>query len=171
VPARHLVGGGPAYPPQLSSTPTVHTVGNTCPRRVGGWDSDNNPGSACDPARRRAEKRRALRDVAPTSPVNTLFPRPVTVQDGRHRTALTVPPPEITLSRDPVGLFGLSPNRRTPCGRCRVPRQRSYETACILSVCELVNNIAIRMPIAVPSLRLTLQYSIRGIVGPRLSTP
>jgi hypothetical protein len=51
----------------------------------------------------------------------------VTVQDGRHRTALTVPPPEITLSHDPVGLFGLSPNRRTrPCGRCRVPRQRSY---------------------------------------------
>jgi hypothetical protein len=102
VPARHLVGGGPAYPPQLSSTPTVHTEGNTCPRRVGGWDSDNNPGSACDPARRRAEKRRALRDVAPTSPVHTLFPRHVTVQDGRHRTALTVPPPEITLPRDPA---------------------------------------------------------------------
>ena len=47
------------------------------------------------------------------------------------RTSLNVPhnmfpPPEITISRDPVGLFGLSPNHRTPCGRCRVPRQRSY---------------------------------------------
>jgi hypothetical protein len=40
-------------------------------------------------------------------------------------------------SRDPVGLFGLSPNRRTPCGRCRVPRQRSY----VRAWCRLLTDI------------------------------
>jgi hypothetical protein len=75
-----------------------------------------------------AERRRDLRsaDVAPTSPVHTTFARHVTVQAGDTDRLSLFPPPEITLSRDPVGLLGLSPNRRTPCGRCRVPRQRSY---------------------------------------------
>ena len=71
------------------------------------------------------ERRRDLCDGAPTSPVHTTFARPVTVQAGDPERLSLFPPPEITLSRDPVGLFGLSPNRRTPCGRCRVPRQRS----------------------------------------------
>ena len=62
----------------------------------------------------------------PYFPCSHTFSRPVTVQAGDTERLTLFPPPEITLSRGPVGLLGLSPNRRTPCGRCRVPRQRSY---------------------------------------------
>ena len=71
-----------------------------------------------------AERRRDLCDVVPTSPVHTLFLAQSLFRRATQNGSL-FPPSEITFSRDPVGLFGLSPNRRTPCGRCRVPRQRS----------------------------------------------
>ena len=82
-------------------------------------------GSACDTARRSRETTRPLRR-RPYFPCSHTFSRPVTVQAGDTERLTLFPPPEITLSRGPVGLLGLSPNRRTPCGRCRVPRQRSY---------------------------------------------
>ena len=82
-------------------------------------------GSHCDTARRSLETTRPLRR-RPYFPCSHTFSRPVTVQAGDTERLTLFPPPEITLSRGPVGLLGLSPNRRTPCGRCRVPRQRSY---------------------------------------------
>jgi hypothetical protein len=73
-----------------------------------------------------SERRRDFRDVAPihTFPVHTTFARPVTVQAGDTERLSLFPPREITLPRDPVGLFGLSPNRRTPCVR-PMPRPAS----------------------------------------------
>ena len=86
-------------------------------------------GSACDTARRSRETTRPLRR-RPYFPCSHTFSRPVTVQAGDTERLTLFPPPEITLSRGPVGLLGLSPNRRTPCGRCRVPRQRRSCLAC-----------------------------------------
>ena len=82
-------------------------------------------GSACDTARRSRETTRPLR-VAPTSPVHTLFLAQSLFRRATQNGSQCSPRPRFTLSRGPVGLLGLSPNRRTPCGRCRVPRQRSY---------------------------------------------
>ena len=76
-----------------------------------------------------AERRRDLYLRACDVPFfkKTSFRRAQSTGDTERLSLL--PPPEITLYRDPVGLLGLSPNRRTPCGRSRasgVPRQRSY---------------------------------------------
>jgi len=78
------------------------------------------------------ERRRAIRDVPLLPQFTQLLLAPSLFRTADTERLSLFPPPEITLSRDPVGLFGLSPNRRTPCGRCRVPRQRSYVSAPLL---------------------------------------
>ena len=79
-------------------------------------------GSACDTARRSRETTRPPLRRRPYFPSSHNFCSPRHCSGGRHRTALTVS----TRPRSRSLVIRSASNRRTPCGRCRAPRQWSY---------------------------------------------